>query len=44
MLDYFLLGLLSVVAIIGIYFAFKFKNKNTPDTNCGDEPIDYLLK
>ncbi len=44
MLDYLILGLFLVIAIVGIYFALKFKDKKTPSTNCDDEPIDYLLK
>jgi cbb3-type cytochrome oxidase subunit 3 len=44
MLDYLIFVLLFIIAIGGIYFAFKSKDKNTPDTNCDDEPIDYLLK
>ncbi len=43
MLDYIIVGIFTVVAIIGIYFAFKRKDKNTPVTNCFDEPIDYIL-
>ena len=44
MLDFSILGLFLIIVIVGIYFAFKSKDKNTPDTNCDDEPIDYLLK
>jgi heme/copper-type cytochrome/quinol oxidase subunit 2 len=44
MLEYLILGIFLIVAIVGVYFAFKHKGKNTPNTSCDDEPIDYLLK
>lgn len=43
MLDYLIVGIFTLIAIIGIYFAFKSKGENTPGTNCFDEPIDYIL-
>jgi hypothetical protein len=43
MLDYIIFGVFITLAIVGVYIAFKSKDKNTLDINCVDEPIDYLI-
>jgi uncharacterized membrane protein (DUF373 family) len=44
MSDYIILGIFILISLIAVYFAFKSRDKKTPETNCDDEPIDYLLK
>lgn len=44
MIGYIILSLLILISVIGVYFSFKSCDERTPETNCDDEPIDYLIK